>query len=203
MNIKTMKSLLLAALTLGSLAAKAQHEEGETNVQPRVGITVSTLTNIDNSKSKVNVTYGVEFEHYFTDQFSLAGGVLFTDLGVKIDDEGDYKMNIYNTTFPITANYYILPGLAVKAGLQPAFRIKSQMKQDGTKIDFDRFLEVFFNDDDVKLNKFDLSIPFGLSYEFQRVVLDARYNLSVTKLFSGLDESVYHRWFAVTLGYKL
>lgn len=202
MNIKTMKSLLLVALTMGSLTANAQHEEGETTIQPRIGITVSTLTNIDNSKSKVNVAYGIEFEHYITDQFSVAGGVLFTDLGVKIDNGDDYKMNIYNTTFPITANYYILPGLALKAGLQPAFRIKAQMKQGSTKIDFDRFVEYFFNDNDFKMNKLDLSIPLGLSYEYQRFVLDARYNLGVTKLFSGLDENVFYRWLAVSLGYK-
>jgi hypothetical protein len=159
---------------------------------------------MDDSEMKVNLTYGVEFEHFVTDQFSVAGGILFTDQGTKIKSElGDYSLNLYYSTFPLTANYYVLPGLAVKAGLQPAIRVKARMEVDGTKIDLDRMLDIFLGDDDYKMNKFDLSIPFGLSYEYSGVTLDARYNLGVTKLFSGLDESVRNNVIVVTLGYKL
>ena len=55
----------------------------------------------------------------------------------------------------------------------------------------------------MKINKFDLSIPIGLSYEISNVTLDARYNFGVTKVFSGLDTAVRNQLFVVTLGYKL
>ena len=186
------------------LPDESDYEEGDNTIQPRIGITMSSLTNMDDSKMKVNLTYGVEFEHFFTDQFSVAGGIIFTDQGTKFkSDLGDYSLNLYYSTFPLTANYYVLPGLAVKAGLQPAIRVKARMEMDGTKIDLDRMLDIFLDDDDYKMNKFDLSIPFGLSYEYSGVTLDARYNLGVTKLFSGLDESVRNNVIVVTLGYKL
>lgn len=205
MNIDTIKSCLLAGVMLwaGSLGMKAQHEEGDETFQFRAGATFSTLSGDDDAKMKVNVCYGVEYEHFFNDQFSLAAGVLFTDQGCKYEEDGiETTMNLYYSTFPITANYYVLPGLAVKAGIQPAYRVKARMEQNDEKIDFDRALDVIYDDAAVKMNKFDLAIPIGLSYEFKGVTLDARYNFGVTKLLSGIDESVFNRGVAVTLGYK-
>lgn len=40
----------------------------------------------------------------------------------------------------------------------------------------------------------------GVSYEFKNVVLDARYNWGVTKVFD--DADVKNSVFQVTLGYK-
>ena len=137
------KLLVIAALLITAISVKAQHEEGDFTIQPRVGVTYSNIT--DGDKWKLNVAYGVEFEHYLTDQFSLAGGVLFTDQGYKSDVYSDInqvtgetiKMNIYYGALPITANYYVLPGLALKAGIQPAFRVKANMVQGSEKLDFD------------------------------------------------------------------
>jgi hypothetical protein len=146
----------------------------------------------------------VEYEYFVNDQFSLAAGVLFTDQGAKIKDEEDeYKMNIYYAAVPLMANYYVLPGLAVKAGLQPAFRAKTRIEEGDVKIDFDRAMEILFEDDDVEMNKFDLSIPLGLSFEYSHVTLDVRYNLGVTKLLKGWNDTVQNRALVMTLGYKL
>jgi hypothetical protein len=112
-------------------------------------------------------------------------------------------MNIYYAAVPLMANYYVLPGLAVKAGLQPAFRAKTRIEEGDMKIDFDRAMEILFEDDDVEMNKFDLSIPLGLSFEYSHVTLDVRYNLGVTKLLKGWDETVQNRALVMTLGYKL
>ena len=208
-----MRKLLLSmALLVVTIAARAQYDEGDITIQPRVGATFSNIT--DGDKWKLNLTYGVEFEYYLTEQFSLAGGVLFTNQGCKYDvyssdDEAfkinvpseTVKMNFYYGTLPFTANYYILPGLALKAGIQPAFRVKANVVQGSEKLDFDKMVAFFFGND-VKLNKFDLSIPVGLSYEFKGITLDARYNIGLTKLTSD-GESVYNKVFVVTLGYKL
>ena len=204
-----MKKILLmtAVVMMAAMSVKAQHEEGEMTIQPRVGVTLSNLTDTDDSKMKVNICYGAELENYLTDQFSLSAGLLFTDQGAKIEDaSGDYKMSLYYATFPITASYYVLPGLAVKAGVQPAYRVKARVEQGSEKIDYDRFidfLKVYYDDNDLEMNKFDLSIPVGLSYEISGITLDVRYNFGVTKLLSGIDNSVHNRVFAVTLGYKL
>ena len=52
--------------------------------------------------------------------------------------------------------------------------------------------------EDVK--KVDLSIPVGLSYEYQGLVFDARYNIGVTKLADNYDH--YNNVIQITVGYK-
>ena len=205
-----MKKLLtLMALIAISLSAQAQHEEGDVTIQPKVGITISNIT--DGDKSKVNLAYGVEFERFFTDQFSASLGVVFTDQGCKYDIysadgagnvSDDMKLDIYYGTLPIMANYYVLPGLALKAGIQPAFRVKAKIKYKGEKVDFDNYIDTLFPGEGNKLNTFDLSIPVGFSYEFKGITFDARYNIGVTKLISNTDESIYNKVFIMTLGYK-
>lgn len=206
-----MKKLFtMVALMAMSLTAFAQHEEGDITIQPKVGMTISNITDGDNWK--INLTYGVEFERFFTDQFSASLGVMFTNQGCKYKVYTDYgdigvesypiKLDIYYGTLPIMANYYVLPGLALKAGIQPAFRVKARVEQDGTKIDLDRAIDAMYDGNENKLRTFDLSIPVGFSYEFKGITFDARYNIGVTKLISDTDEGIYHKVFIMTLGYK-
>lgn len=205
-----MKKLLtLMVLIAITLSVQAQHEEGDITIQPKIGITISNMT--DGDKSKINLTYGVEFERFFTDQFSASLGIMFTNQGCKwniysLDGadnvSDDMKLDIYYGTLPIMANYYVLPGLALKAGIQPAFRVKARIEFNGEKMDFDNAIDAIFDGNDNKMRTFDLSIPVGLSYEFKRVTFDARYNFGVTKLISNTDESIYNKVFIMTLGYK-
>ena len=205
-----MKKLLtLMALIAITLSAQAQHEEGDVTIQPKVGITISNIT--DGDKSKVNLAYGVEFERFFADQFSASLGVVFTDQGCKYDIysadgagnvSDEMKLDIYYGTLPIMANYYVLPGLALKAGIQPAFRVKAKIEYKGEKVDFDNYIDTMFKGEGNKLNTFDLSIPVGLSYEYKGITLDARYNFGVTKLISNTDKGIYNKVFIMTLGYK-
>ena len=199
-----MKKILIMAVAamMAIVGANAQHREGDYSIQPRVGVTWSNLTNTDDAKMKLNLTYGVEYEHYVTEQFSLAGGALFTNQGTKFKEDNS-TFNNYYFAVPLTANYYVLPGLALKAGLQPAYRVKTNLKSDDHTYDIDKALEILFENIDVKMNKFDLSIPVGLSYEYNGLTLDARYNFGVTKLFSGVDDNSRNQVVTITLGYKL
>ena len=211
-----MKKLLtLVALMVVTLSAQAQHEQGDVTIQPRVGITVSNIT--DGDKSKTNFAYGVDFERFFTDQFSVSLGLMFTNQGCKfnliLDDAmypssssnihtNEYKLDIYYGSLPIMANYYVLPGLALKAGIQPAFRVKAKVKGDDNSLDLDNMIDMLFSGEGNKLNTFDLSIPVGLSYEIIGITADVRYNFGVTKLISNTDKAIRNSVFMVTLGYK-
>ena len=211
------KLLLLVALMAVTLSAQAQHEQGDITIQPRVGFTISNIT--DGDKSKLNLAYGVDFERFFTDQFSLSLGLMFTNQGCKYDiiyyeptnlggsssngsSSNTTKLNIYYGSLPIMANFYVLPGLALKAGVQPAFRVKAKIENGDTKLDLDNMIDMLFAGEGNKLNTFDLSIPVGLSYEIIGITADVRYNFGLTKLISNTDKGIYNRVFTVTLGYK-
>ena len=102
--------------------------------------------------------------------------------------------------FPILANYYVAPGLAIKAGVQPGFMLgakqKAKLLEGGTWYDFDES-----GTDGMK--KFDLSIPLGLSYEFDDFVIDARYNLGLTNVNDLGSAKVKNSVIMLTVGYKI
>ena len=212
------KSLLFLAFMAVTMTAQAQHEEGDVTIQPRVGVSFSNITGDDlfseDTKMKINLTYGFEAEYYFTDKFSIAGGLLFTNQGYKFDyyegvepgsnlTKKTANFNNYYAVVPITFNYYLVEGLAIKAGVQPSFRVKTKLKTDDRKMDLDEALDFLFGNKEVTINKFDLSIPVGFSYEYKNIVFDARYNFGLIKIFKGLDESPRNRVITLTLGYKL
>ena len=207
------KSLLVFALVMVGMVVKAQHKEGDITIQPRIGVTFSTISGddliSDDAKMKLNLAYGFETEYYLTDQLSIAGGLLFTNQGYKFDyydisnSKNTAKFDNYYATVPITVNYYVIEGLAIKAGVQPAFRVKTRLKTNDSKMDLDEALDFLFGNQEVTLNKFDLSIPVGFSYEYNKIVFDACYNFGLTKLFKGLDKSSRNRVITLTLGYKL
>lgn len=209
---------LFLAMMAVTMTVQAQHEEGNITIQPRIGVTLSTISGddllSDDAKMKVNLTYGFEVEYYFTDKLSIAGGLLFTNQGYKYDYYEGVEPGVnftkktasfdnYYATVPITFNYYLVEGLAIKAGVQPSFRVKTKLKADDRKMDLDEALNFIFGDQEVTLNKFDLSIPVGFSYEYNKIVFDARYNFGLIKLFKDIDNSSRNRVISLTLGYKL
>ena len=99
---------------------------------------------------------------------------------------------------PILAQYYIVKGLAVKAGVQVGFNTKAKFSDGNTSVDVKDFYKALGVDTDKKT--VDFSVPVGLSYEFANVVLDARYNIGMTKVLEGAENK--NSVIQITLGYK-
>ena len=110
---------LLLVMMAVTMTVQAQHEEGDITIQPRVGVSFSNISGDDffseDSKMKVNLTYGFEAEYYFTDKLSVAGGLLFTNQGYKFDyyeeaglvvysEKRTANFNNYYAAVPITLN---------------------------------------------------------------------------------------------------
>ena len=201
------KLIFLSAMLLTTLVAMAQHEEGELLLQPRVGMSIATLSDAD--KAITDLHLGLEAEFMVAGQFSLSAGILASNQGAKydyVDNEGPqkYTVDLDYVQVPLLASYYVLPGLAVKAGVQPGFRMRAKLKDDDHTYDLDQGLKLLnhVENADYKINKFDLSIPVGLSYEYRNIVLDARYNFGLLKVANEGD-AFYNRVFMLTLGYKI
>lgn len=185
------KILLMAAIVLSSLSAKAQSEPGTFTLMPKVGLNMATVTDADNTKMKAGAVAGVEAEYRVSNLIGVSAGVLYSMQGVKAD-EGDYKQKLDYINIPILANFYVWKGLALKAGIQPGFLTSA-------KADFGGDDDVDIKDD---CESFDLSIPVGASYEWNDFVLDLRYNIGVTKINKDGDGSSKNGVLAITLGYK-
>ena len=199
--MKTWILTIVALLT--SVVTVAQRREGTCTVQPKVGLNVSTLS--DAQKTIGDACFGMEAEYMITNIFSLSAGVMVSNQGGKYDKDGlRYTADLDYANIPIMANVYVLPGLALKAGVQPGFRLKAKMETDDGTYDVDEFYKLvgmLIPGEEPKINKFDLAIPVGISYEYENVVLGARYNWGLLKV-ENIGPAYYNRVFEVTLGYK-
>ena len=190
-----MKKLFLAVVAMMvSATTFAQNEVGQLTIQPKVGVNIANITDANDADPRIGLAAGAEFEYGLTDNIGLSAGVLYSMQGVKtiiVDDDCTSKLDYLNV--PILANFYVAKGFAVKLGVQPGFKLSSKAKFKGSG--GSKEVEV---EDGVK--SVDLSIPVGLSYQYQNIVFDARYNWGVTNIVEDSDSK--HSVFQITVGYK-
>lgn len=200
------KMILMAAIMLSSVSAFAQNEVGQFTLQPKVGINFANLTG-DGTKGKVGFAGGLEAEYGVAENFSVTLGAIFSMEGCKFDKIGN-KAPKFNTNYinvPVMLQYYIVPGLAVKAGAQFGFNISKKFSYDGTSIDANDFFKIMELAGETpagtKVQSFNFGIPVGISYEYKNVVLDGRYIIGATKNIKNWDKNKTSL-FQITLGYK-
>ncbi len=192
-----MKKLLtIIATAFIALSVSAQSEAGSFTLQPNVGFTYASPSFGDGLDGAFGLTAGVEGMYMINDKLGAALGLNYTGYNTskefKVKGESDdYIYSNYYFHIPVTANYYVAPGLAVKAGI--AFNILSTAKFHGEdKVGKEKvkdwYKSTFF------------SIPVGVSYEINDFVLDARYGFGITDAAEGSNGSFNTLTF--TVGYK-
>ena len=227
------KLVMIAALMVAAVSAKAQYEPGTFSIQPKVGFTVTNLSNMPDLNVSKTTTLdnmvtagaiaGVDAEYQVIPQLGLSVGVNYSMQGSGWEDYelkgsdgsmklSDAKIELGYINIPIVANVYLFKGFALKSGVQFGFLTNAKEKYtieehyESGSVKSNAKTEV---DEDIKsgCEKMDLSIPIGASYEFNNhLVLDARYNLGLKKVFketgyNGKDSK--NGVFLLTLGYKI
>lgn len=194
------RSILLVAVLLLTVGIKAQHEVGSLSIRPLVGLNIAYYS--ENSYEYVStsprfgIAAGVEMEYQLHTRIGLSAGIIYSQQGEKAKVTNMWKVTRKKTAktdyinFPILASIYLVKGLSVKVGVQPAVNVKARL-DDGT----------FQWRITPGISNFDLSIPFGLSYEYSSFVIDARYNLGVTNISSDYDKT-WNRVAQITAGYR-
>ena len=131
-----MKKLIaMATALLLSVGAYAQHEVGSVTIQPKIGMNIASMTDLDDADVRIGLAIGAEAEYQFTDMFSISGGLLYSMQGYTDDGGGtDYTCKMDYLNVPILVNCYVVKGLAVKLGIQPGFNINAKAKAEGQKL---------------------------------------------------------------------
>ena len=193
--------MIIAAMAVATVSANAQTEPGTFSIIPRMGGTGSLFTkapqpsfagsgDFDKSAIGGNIL-GVDFEYRIAKPFSLSAGVNFAGAGMEWKELKtnagkikDVKIETNYVNLPITANFYVTRGLALKTGVQFGFLVDSHAKHSLENKSGDTTVTTT-TDTKCKdaFNTFDVSIPVGLSYEFKvPVVIDLRYNIGLSKV---------------------
>lgn len=206
------KILFIASLVMLCMSANAQKAVGTLTFQPKVGLNIARYTDAEGTDPRLGLAIGSELEYQIKPKFSVAAGFLYSMQGCRESGETGYgyatmtyKLDYIN--IPIVANAYVYKGLALKFGVQPGFNISSKVTVDMNGSSETGPLGGL----DVKT--FDLAIPVGLSYETKfGLVVDARYNIGVTKVYDARYYNSYTDTFEelvsrncvvqLTVGYK-
>ncbi len=172
------KTFWTFCLFLTSLCATAQHEVGVTTIKPYAGISFASMFNGDLDFRR-GLAVGVDVEKRLASWFSVSGGLAYAPLGGKYKNGGqnDFVWKHDYLTIPVTANFYVVKGLAFKAGLQPGFCIRNRQESIGNST-----LVMKTMDGDLK--SYDLSVPVAISYELCNIVLDVRWNIGIMDIGS-------------------
>ncbi len=178
------------------------------SVKPHIGLAAGTMSTTANRGAHIGVNVGVEGQYQFSRHFALSAGVAYQQEGGKMDDiilnpglsvTYDNKLGFIN--MPVLANFYVCKGLALKVGFQPGFLVSKKVevadRETGERIPGD------YED---PLNKMNVKVAFGISYEFNNIVIDGRMNMNTAGIFkhsegSGLPvcgNTVYQ----LTVGYR-
>jgi hypothetical protein len=207
----------------------AQNKLGTWSVIPHVGVSISSLLGgsgiyevRDNRAVEVKphallgFVGGADVMYQASDAVGLSAGLSFVQAGCKLEDYTDEHtigydryLRINYVTMPILIHSYLLPGFSVKAGIEPTLLVsaKSNEIQQSFEVDKEGKKSNFHEDEftiDMKngMRKFGLSIPIGVSYEYENVVLGALYHVGVFNIYKKGDSS-RNSVFEVSVGYKL
>ncbi len=151
---------------------------------------------------RINDFLGIAPEVVYSRQgtsFGLEGGDLF-DL---VDNWMDYyydmnirvKMRINYLNVPVMLKFYVADGLSFDMGPQFGFLLNAKIwaGADGES-DSSDITESF--------NTFDLSVGMGLTYNFNRFLVQGRYNLGLTGIVDEDGSNPHNNVFQLGLGYR-
>ena len=204
-------SILVAVLTI-SLMTLAQPSAGSFSLIPRLGVNFANMTNDEvvvdlmqqehtlKSRIKPGLMVGFDAEYQATSDLFMSLGLQYSRQGSRFPDferkdgefvEGysDWHTDLDYLNVPLLFGYRIAKGFSVKAGLQLGLLLGGKEKMSYTDITIlDGGTRKQGNavplETDVKdvYKSVDLSIPLALSYEFENVILDARYNFGLSRI---------------------
>ena len=206
------KRLFALILALATLQGFAQKEAGKLTFIPKVGVNLATVSGDPTfeatgeeltPKMRIGVAAGIDAEYQLSEPLSLSFGLLYSLQGHGYDDakrQKDYMATLHYVNVPIMLNYYIFKGLAVKAGLQPGYAF---YKKVGYDLNFENSWKSYTSSG-TNYSSFDFGIPVGISYDFDKLRVDARYNFGLLNLNKSDTGGKYsNRVIQITVGYCL
>lgn len=220
--------LFLFVLTL--FGAQAQPKWGTWSVVPHVGVSFANLTNdaigvadnrISHSQTRIGFSGGADVYYQLSDKLALSGGVAYTQAGCNFKDipadlNAKHGTVFHNAYFnlgyvdvPLLAHIYISKDLALSIGCQPSFLTKATSHTEMQDYETDgkggiKYDKNEVSEGDVKhwYKKTAFAIPVGISYEYENVMLTARYNFGLSNVYGHDLGDSKNRIITVSVGYK-
>ena len=201
MNV--MKNFLSAVIMfLLPMWASAQNEGRRVSIIPHAGVTISKMDGsaLTTSKEwKAGYTFGASVEVPLSQYYSLMTGVDFSLIGTGFKEQkekyasANEKLDVTYLSVPLQIKAYFsgVKGLAVHIGVQAGMLFSAKDKitihlGDGSSSMYlwESFKEKKSESVSSNFRNIVASIPFGVSYEWRHITIDASYCFEVRKAVS-------------------
>jgi hypothetical protein len=221
---------LLCLFVLTLFGAQAQPKWGTWSVVPHVGVSFANLTNdaihvadngISHSQTRIGFSGGADVYYQLTDKLALSGGVAYTQAGCNFKDVPadlparsgtvfhDSYYNLGYVDVPLLAHVYVSKGLSFSVGCQPSFLTKATAHTEMQDYETDgkggiKYDKNVVSEGDAKtlFKKTAFAIPVGISYEYENVMLMARYNIGLSKVYDHDLGNSKNKIITVSVGYR-
>lgn len=174
-------------------------------------------------KTRTGFMAGAALQYQAHRVVAVSLGIYYHQMGCTYDDTdlsqagaGTYTVFAHGRTslnylsLPVMGHLYVARNFSFNVGIQPAFLLYNRVHSDNTTVTIGRDGSYTYTGPAEEIdqeNKFvrktDLSIPIGISYEYQNVVVDVRYNFGISKVYkSTLGFGSKNRSLVISAGYK-
>ena len=183
--------------------------------------------NADYMKSKYQAGFmgGVDVEYRATEQVGVSLGAYYAKQGFRwpsyqIESKKNGKTILSGTNnqhvdfnyiqVPLMVKAYVTRQFAMMVGAQVGFLCgDGKYKGDSSDMEIDKDGKTtLINNETFNIpypsKKIDVSIPIGVAYEYQHVILDARYNLGLSKVdkVANMPSQSKTNAFTLSVGYR-
>lgn len=193
-----MKRLWMCLLAMAVMAQiYGQEPLRRVTVMPRIGMTASTMwgKQATGSRLRIGAVAGADVEYRFTQKWGAQLGVEGLLIGSNIHSDNPNSANALLVGYigvPVMADFHVTPRWTIKAGVEPAYRVKAGAKNGNRNVDFTKHV-----------NKFDLTIPVAASFDITRHwVVEARCNVGVKSIMNAKNTTVRNLATALSVGYR-
>ena len=172
------------------------------------------------SKNRAGFMAGADVEYRATEYVGVSLGAYYARLGYRFADyetveSADKKQywgiknhhaDIDYIQVPLMLKGYVTRQLVAMVGIQAGFRCgDAKFSYEETSLEKDKNGSTYYKDTEevegtLIAKRTNISIPVGVSYEYMNVILDARYNIGLTKLND--VEHPKNNFLTFTVGYR-
>lgn len=172
------------------------------------------------SKNRAGFMAGADVEYRATEYVGVSLGAYYARLGYRFADyetveSADKKQywgiknhhaDIDYIQVPLMLKGYVTRQLVAMVGIQAGFRCgDAKFSYEETSLEKDKNGSTYYKDTKevegtLAAKSMNISIPVGVSYEYMNVILDARYNIGLTKLND--VEHPKNNFLTFTVGYR-
>lgn len=213
-----MKRILIFFLTIFLCLSSQGQERSTWSIIPHIGVNLANISDAElvtnivddtettlKGKTKLGFVVGTDIEYAYNNSLSCLFGLYYAQQGCKFDtyiesstmSEIKISDHLHYLNFMLAPKLYVGSGFAFEVGVQAGKLLAAKIKieESGEDLPGSDFKDL--------CHSWSVSIPVGVSFEYQQVQLGLRYHIPINKLYNNiLNSDSKNNQLSFSVGYR-